>query len=446
MGLIASRAKSRIKSPLARHIGVSIVAKTLKQAVPMRILIIHQNFPGQYKHLAPALVQQGHEVFSLTPKVEKRTIWNGVTLLPYKISRSSSKDVHPWLADLETKVIRAEACYRQALAYKDKGLEPDVILAHHGWGEPMFLKDVWPNAKLGLYCELFHLDAAETVNFDPEFKTGDLRGNALRLRLRNLNNSLHFDIAEAGISPTKFQADTFPEPFRSKMDVIHDGIDTETVKANPDAVLKISDGLSLTRDDEVITFINRNLEPYRGYHVFMRALPKLLKSRPNAQIVLLGGDEVSYGSRPPKGKTWKQIYIDEVRAEISDEDWGRVHFLGRVPYDTFLSMMQVSRLHIYLTYPFVLSWSLLEAMSAEAAILASDTAPVLEAIRDDETGLLTDFFDTDALVEKANALLEDPEKRARLGKAARAFVLKTYDLKTQCLPKQLEWVAKLASG
>jgi glycosyltransferase involved in cell wall biosynthesis len=411
----------------------------------MQILIIHQNFPGQYKHLAPALVEQGHQVFSLTPKVEKRTVWKGVQLLPYKISRASSKEIHPWLADLETKVIRADACYRQALAWKEKGLNPDVILAHHGWGEPMFLKDVWLDAKMGIYCELYHLDSGESVNFDPEFETKDLRSNALRLRLRNLNNTLHFEAADAGISPTEFQASTFPEPFRSDISVIHDGIDTELVKPNPDAVLKISDDLSLTRDDEVITFINRNLEPYRGYHAFMRALPKLLKARPNAQVVLLGGDEVSYGSKPPAGKTWKQIYIDEVRDQISDEDWARVHYLGRVPYDTFLAMMQVSRLHIYLTYPFVLSWSLLEAMSAEAAILASDTAPVLEAIRDDETGMLTDFFDGDALVEKANALLEDPDKRARLGKAAREFVLKTYDLKTHCLPTQLEWVAKLAA-
>jgi len=411
----------------------------------MQILIIHQNFPGQYKHLAPALVEQGHQVFSLTPKVEKRTVWKGVQLLPYKISRASSKEIHPWLADLETKVIRADACYRQALAWKEKGLNPDVILAHHGWGEPMFLKDVWPDAKMGIYCELYHLDSGESVNFDPEFETKDLRSNALRLRLRNLNNTLQNEAADAGISPTEFQASTFPEPFRSDISVIHDGIDTELVKPNPDAVLKISDDLSLTRDDEVITFINRNLEPYRGYHAFMRALPKLLKARPNAQVVLLGGDEVSYGSKPPAGKTWKQIYIDEVRDQISDEDWARVHYLGRVPYDTFLAMMQVSRLHIYLTYPFVLSWSLLEAMSAEAAILASDTAPVLEAIRDDETGMLTDFFDGDALVEKANALLEDPDKRARLGKAAREFVLKTYDLKTHCLPTQLEWVAKLTA-
>lgn len=412
----------------------------------MRILIIHQNFPGQYKHLAPALVAQGHQVVALTPKVKEVTTWKGVRLIPYKISRASAKDIHPWLSDLETKVIRAEACYRQALHLKDKGFEPDVILAHHGWGEPMFLKDVWPNARMGLYCELYHLADKASVNFDPEFEVKDTRSNALRLRLRNLNNALHFDIGDAGISPTQFQANTFPEPFRSSISVVHDGIDTETVCPKADAVLKVSDTLSLTRDDEVITFINRNLEPYRGYHTFMRALPELLRTRPNAQVVLLGGDEVSYGSRPPAGTTWKQKYIDEVRDDISDEDWARVHFLGRVPYDVFLAMMQVSRLHIYLTYPFVLSWSLLEAMSAEAAILASDTAPVREVITEGENGWMTDFFDTQALVEKANALLDDAPERARLGKAARRFVLENYDLKTKCLPRQLNWVSQLASG
>lgn len=410
----------------------------------MRILIIHQNFPGQYKHLAPALVEAGHQVVSLTSKVDKPTRWKGVSLVPYKTKRGTSQTVHPWLADLETKVIRAEACYWQARALAKQGFTPDVILAHHGWGEPMFLKDVWPNARMGLYCELYHLADANTVAFDPEFPVKDMEANALRLRLRNLNNALHFDVGDAGISPTTFQADTFPEPFRSRIDVIHDGIDTEVVKPNEAATLEVTGGKVLTRDDEVITFINRNLEPYRGYHRFMRALPALLKARPNAQVVMLGGDEVSYGSKPPQGQTWKQIYIDEVREQISDEDWARVHFLGRVPYDRFLAMMQVSRLHIYLTYPFVLSWSLLEAMSAGAAILASDTAPVLEVLKDDVNGRLTDFFDADQLVARASEMLDDAELRARLGTQARRYVQENYDLRSICLPRQMEWVAKLA--
>lgn len=197
----------------------------------------------------------------------------------------------------------------------------------------------------------------------------------LKLRMKNINNRLHEEIMDAGLSPTRFQADTFPERFQDRMSVIHDGVDTELVRPNADAALPLEGGRVLTRADEVITFINRNLEPFRGYHVFMRALPALLAARPQAQVVLLGGDEVSYGAKAPDGKSWKQIFIDEVRDQISEADWARVHFLGRVPYERYLSLIQVSRVHVYLTYPFVLSWSLLEAMSVGAAIVASDTPP-----------------------------------------------------------------------
>ncbi|MBN9888833.1 glycosyltransferase family 4 protein [Salipiger abyssi] len=411
----------------------------------MKILCIHQNFPGQYKHLAPALAAKGHEVVALTPKVKKATTWNGVTVLPYQIQGQSTRGIHPWLTDLETKLLRATSCYRAALALKKQGYAPDVILAHHGWGESLFLKDVWPQAPMGLYCELYHLTTDTFVGFDPEFQTPSPETDLPRIRMKNINNRLHEEIMDAGISPTVFQAGTFPPEWRERITVAHDGIDTDLVRADPQARLEVTDGRVLTRDDEVITFINRNLEPYRGYHIFMRALPEILRRRPNAQVTLIGGDEVSYGAKPPKGKTWKQIFIDEVVDEISEADWQRVHFLGRVPYERFLSMMQVSRVHVYLTYPFVLSWSLLEAMSAECAIIASDTEPVREALTEDETGWLVDFFDHAALVERLCALLDDPEARARLGANARALARERYDLKTRCLPRHIAWVEQLAT-
>lgn len=411
----------------------------------MRILLIHQNFPGQYKHLGPALAARGDQVVALTPKVKEATKWKGVQVIPYGFKRGSAKDAHPWVSDFETKVVRGESCYEAALKLKERGFKADVILAHHGWGESLFLKDVWPDARLGLYCEFYHRATQPYMNFDPEFEKEDAGRGALRMRVRNLNNTLHFDVSEAGISPTYFQADTFPKSFRENITVIHDGVDTDLVRPNPDAVLEVRDDLKLTREDEVITFINRNLEPYRGYHIFMRALPRLLRERPNAQIVLLGADSVSYGARPPEGQTWKQIFIDEVRDQIPDADWARVHFLGRVPYDRFLAMMQVSRVHVYLTYPFVLSWSLLEAMATEAAIVASDTPPLKEVIKEGETGRLVDFFDQDGIVDRVCELLDDPEQRARLGKEARDFVCKTYDLKSVCLPKQLDWVNRLGT-
>ncbi len=417
----------------------------------MNILFIHQNFPGQFKFLAPALVSQGHTVRAMTMQATEAKTWEGVELIRYGANRGTTPNIHPWVSDFETKTIRGEACFRAALKLKAEGVNPDVIIAHHGWGESLFLKDVWPHAKLGIYCEFFYHPQGADVGFDPEFPAKD-EGDICRLRLKNLNNLLHFEVADTGISPTHWQASTFPEPFRSKITVVHDGIDTEAVAPNlqTNLTLKKSSGeaIGLTRADEVITFVNRNLEPYRGYHIFMRALPAILRRRPHAKILIIGADDVSYGARPDAAKygnkKWKDIFIEEVRPQISDADWARVHFLGSVPYQHFIPLLQVSTVHVYLTYPFVLSWSLLEAMSAGCAIVASDTQPLREAITHDETGRLVSFFDAAALADEVCGLLDDPAARARLGARARLFAQENYDLKTVCLPKQLAWVASMA--
>ncbi|GGM06098.1 glycosyl transferase [Pseudooceanicola nanhaiensis] len=410
----------------------------------MKVLFIHQNFPGQFKHLSVALARQGHEVVSLTLRVKQATTWNGVRLVPYALRRKTPQNCHPWVTDLDSKVTRGEACFHAATKLKAEGFTPDIIIAHPGWGESLFLRDVWPEVPIGLYCELYHLAGYPHAGFDPEFDRGTAQIEPMRIRMKNINNQLHFDAAQAGLSPTRFQADTFPEPFRSRISVIHDGIDTDALVADPGASVTVPGAGTFTRDDEVVTFVNRNLEPYRGYHVFMRALPRLLATRPEAQVLIVGGDGVSYGAAPPDGRSWKQTFIDEVRGDIPDADWARVHFLGRMPYGQFTALLQVARVHVYLTYPFVLSWSLFEAMSCEGAIVASDTAPVREAITHDVTGRLVDFFDGDALVEEVGRLLDDPEARRRLGRAARAHVRETYDLRSICLPRQLDWVSDLA--
>jgi len=412
----------------------------------MKILFIHQNFPGQYKHLAPLLASRGHQCVALTLRVKEATTWNGVRVLPYTLPKRKAQAVHPWLTDLDTKVTRAEACYRAARRLRDKGFTPDLILAHPGWGESMFLRDVWPDARLGLYCELYHLSDYPHVDFDPEFTAADAELAHLRIRMKNLNNHIHFPMADAGISPTRFQADTFPSEFRDRITVVHDGVDTDLSRPDPDVRLSVEGGGDLTKQDEIVTFVNRNLEPYRGYHVFMRALPRLLKERPKLRVLIVGGDEVSYGARPPNGQTWKQIFIDEVRKDISDTDWARIHFLGRIPHQQFTTLLQISTVHVYLTYPFVLSWSLLEAMSCEAAIVASDTAPVREVLSQGETARLVDFFDREGLVTEVVALLEDDDARKRMGQAARAHVVQNYDLRTISLPKQIDWISSVMSG
>ena len=410
----------------------------------MNILFIHQNFPGQFKFLAPALAAQGHDVRAFTMQKIAAGEWQGVKLTHYQPSRGTAPNVHPWVSDFETKTIRGEACFRAALKLKERGFTPDVIIAHPGWGESLFLKDVWPQAKLGIYCEFYYHPQGADVGFDPEFPARDA-GDVCRLRLKNLNNLLHFEIADSGISPTHWQASTFPEPFRSRITVVHDGIDTEAIAPNPAVSLTLNGDLVLTKQDEVITFVNRNLEPYRGYHIFMRALPELLKRRPGARVLIVGGEEVSYGARPEGDKKWKDIFAGEVRPQIPDADWARVHFLGNVPYQYFIPLLQLSTVHVYLTYPFVLSWSLLEAMSVGCAIVASDTQPLHEAIRHDDTGRLVSFFDAAALSSEVCALLDDPAAREGLGANARAFAQANYDLKTICLPRQLQWVEELAA-
>ena len=413
----------------------------------MNILFIHQNFPGQFKFLAPALVQQGHSVQAMTMQkvptdASGSAHWQGIKLVPYTASRGTTPNMHPWVSDFETKTIRAEACFRAALQLRAQGFTPDIIIAHPGWGESLFLKDVWPNTKLGIYCEFFYHPHGADVGFDAEFPVKDA-GEACRLRLKNLNNLLHFEVADAGISPTHWQASTFPEPFRSRITVVHDGIDTEAVAPNPNVSLTLNGNIVLTKQDEVITFVNRNLEPYRGYHIFMRALPDILKQRPNARVLIVGGDDVSYGAKAEAGKSWKDLFAAEVRPQISDDDWARVHFLGHIAYAHFIPLLQLSTVHVYLTYPFVLSWSLLEAMSVGCAIVASDTQPLVEAIKHDETGRLVNFFDVAALTNEVCALLDDAQARARLGQNARAFAQANYDLKTVCLPRQLQWVEGL---
>lgn len=414
-------------------------------AAPLQVLLIHQNFPGQFRHLAPALVARGDKVVALgiLGNSPPRT-WQGVRVLSYQPKRGNTPGLHPWLLDIESKTLRAEACWQAMRALKAQGFEPDLVLAHPGWGEPLFTKRVWPQVKLALYAEFFYQAQGADMGFDPEFTATDLQADACRLQMKNLNHLAHLDQADAAISPTHWQAKTFPEHWRDRIFVCHDGIDTDVLRPNPDVEFALPEGgARLTRNDEVITFVSRHLEPYRGFHVFMRTLPELLRRRPEVQILVVGDDDTGYGASAPGNQTWRQLFTREVRSDISDQDWSRVHFLGRLEREQFTCLLQVSRVHVYLSYPFVLSWSLLEAMSVGAAIVASDVAPVREAIQHNEQGMLVDFFDRDQLAQSIVHLLESPAECERLGTIARALVCANYDLQKVSLPRQLQWIDRL---
>ena len=411
----------------------------------MQILFVHQNFPGQFRHLAPALAANPRNtVLALSMQPPPPGDWPGIKHVRYGVQRGSTPGIHPWVVDLETKIIRGEAVLHAARQLRNAGFVPDVIVAHPGWGESLFLKEVWPQVRLGIYCEFYYNAQGADVGFDPEFATEDADA-AARLRLKNANNLLHFEVTDAGLAPTQWQASTFPPSFRKQITVVHDGIDTEAIVPNPAVRIRLGNGVELGCGDEVITFVNRNLEPYRGYHIFMRALPDILRRRPRAHVLLVGGSDVSYGARPPQGQSWMDLFAAEARACMPEDDWERVHFLGQMPHAHFVGLLQLSTVHVYLTYPFVLGWSLLEAMSAGCAIVASNTQPVLEAIVHGDTGRLVDFFDITGLANEICDLLSNPGERTRLGARARAFAQEHYDLQKVCLPRQMQWVQELAA-
>lgn len=406
----------------------------------MKFLFVHQNFPGQFKYLAPALSKiDGNQVvgFSMNEYVGS----DSLRVINYKVTRANSAEIHPFLKDFETKIVRGEAAYRAAVTLKNEGFYPDVIIAHPSWGESLFLKEVWPKTKLGIYCEYFYLTQGGDLGFDPEFPS-EKTDLEISIKIKNLSNIMHFDIADAGLSPTLWQRNSYPESFKSRISIIHDGIDTDAAASDKNAYVTINNNIRLDKGSEVITFVNRNLEPYRGYHVFMRALPSILKERPNAHVIIIGGDKVSYGAAAPDGQSWKSIFLNEV---IDHIDKSRVHFVGNLSYKNYLKVLQVSTVHVYLTYPFVLSWSLLEAMSVGCAIVASKTAPVEEVIEHGVNGVLVDFFDKERLTQEIIKLLDNSNLRQELGQAARRAIRDNYDLKSICLPKQLAWASSLAN-
>ncbi len=415
----------------------------------MKILFIHQNFPAQFKFLAPSLVARGHEVLAMTMNQDGPEIWQGVKMVKYKVDRGSSLHVHPWVKDFETKAIRGEACFKACAKLKLKGFVPDAVIAHPGWGESLFVKEVWPQTKLGIYCEFYYRQQGADIGFDPEYANVD-EGDSCRVMLKNINNLLHSTVADAGLSPTHWQASTYPEEIRKKITVVHDGINTDEIKPLS-AVVKINSlGLELTKRDKIVTYVSRNLEPYRGFHSLMRSLPQILKSDEDLTVIVVGAEGVSYGLKPDETKfgdaSWKDIFLNELHSRVSKEEAKRVIFLGKIPYNDYLAILRISSVHVYLTYPFVLSWSLLEAMSAGCAVVASDTSPLIEVIEDGKTGSLVNFFDYSAIASKVIELLNNPEKRAKLSNNARRFVVENYDLKTVCLPKQIQWVESLVSS
>ena len=407
----------------------------------MIYLFIHQNFPGQYRHVIRHLADQPeNKVYFITQQNDN---WmDRIIKLVYAPVIPTNVNCHPYIREYDGAVRVGLAVAQVCLSLRQQGIIPDVIAGHSGWGETLFVKEVFPETPLLSYFEFFYHAAFTDVGFDPEFATDP--GDRFRVRCKNTVNLAAFDATDWGNTPTKWQRGLYPPEMRARITTLHEGVDTRIAQPCETAWLQLArDKRILTRADEVVSYVARNLEPYRGFHIFMRAAREILRRRPKTHIVVVGGDEVSYGAPAPNGESYRSIMLREVGADLPMD---RIHFLSKVPYEVYLNLLQVSSAHIYLTYPFVLSWSFLEAMSCGCAVIGSDTPPVLEVLRDGENGLVVDFFSPTEIADKVDRILDDPDRADGLRRAARETVVDRFDLATRILPRWLNLLDDLIAG
>ncbi len=389
----------------------------------MRYLFVHQNFPAQFLHLLRHLsAQQRHELIFITENPNNQVA--GVRKLLHRTPVLASAETHRDAKEFEIAMMRAENVANAARSLRTLGYVPDIVIGHHGWGELLNLQDVWPESPLLGYFEYFYNETGFDVGFDPEFL--EPREGWSRIRAKNAVNLLALTNPGHGFTPTKFQHSTYPAWARRKITVLPEGVNLDVCRPNPalhDRLVTLG-GYKIRPGDKLVTYVVRDLEPYRGFHIMMRALPRILAARPDVRVILVGGDHVSYGARPSVG-TWREKMLNELGSRL---DMSRVHFTGRVQYDTYVKILQRSDTHVYLTYPFVASWSLREAMASGCAVVGSDTATVREFITHGKTGLLAPFLEPDAVADSVLRLLEDARLNQHLRRGARAWAEQHLDM------------------
>lgn len=404
------------------------------------VLFVHNYFPGQFGFLAEALVRSGDTVAALGGKTSQDL--PGVSLVRWHNRRSTTPHILPPAVRAEADMIRATAALEAAIGLADRGFVPDVIIGHPGWGETLYLKELWPQARLVLHAEFFYSATNGDLGFDPEFGTISL-AERCRAVSKSATLALAYTQADRLIAPTPFQAQTLPDVFQSRLTIIHEGVDLRETRPTPETVITIG-GKTFSRARPVVTFASRVLEPLRGCHTFFRSLPRILSQVADVDIVIAGHESgAGYGADPPSGETWKSHFWKEIEDEV---DPARIHFVGWLPGRTLNALMSISAAHVYLTYPFVLSWSLLEAMACEALVIASDTAPLHDVITDGQNGILVDFMDPHQLADAVISAIRQPERFSERRRAARQTILQHYDRERHGLPQWLEIVRSQASG
>jgi glycosyltransferase involved in cell wall biosynthesis len=405
----------------------------------MNILFIHRFFPGQFKSLIAQLAScRQHRIVAIGRAVESSLDPGtpSITHLKYNNKNTNKFNlIHPYLIHTEMAVRNGQGVAQMLTRLKAGGFTPDIILAHIGWGEALYCKDVFPGTPLLGYCEFYYHSQNSNADFDPEFPM--TQDDALRIRTQNAPLLLSLTAIDCGISPTPWQKSLFPLEYQNRIEVLHEGVDTDVVAPDPKVALTLPDGRELHVGQEIITYAARNLEPYRGFHSFMRAVPEICRRRPHCLILIEGGDGVSYSPRLPQGQTYRERMLMEAPV-----DPRRVIFLGNAPFERHLRLLQISAVHIYLTVPFVLSWSLLEAMATQTVVIASDTPPVRDVIEDGRNGLLVDFFSPRRIADRVDEVLDHPDRMTAIARAAREYVQRHYSVRDS-LDRYQEIIAML---
>lgn len=387
--------------------------------MPHNILLVHPNFPGQFRHLAMQWAKR-QDLRIVALGSESAPGLPGLKHMRYRTPPKATGG-HAYLHPMERAVRVGQAAARVYLHLKQQGFTPDVVLAHPGWGDTLYLRDVFPDTHLIHFCEWYYNAHGADLGFDPEFPS-TLNDHA-RVRTWNALHTLNLTLCDEGISPTSWQRSMHPAIFLPKIQQLHEGIDTNRLGPGPQAQFALPDGRRLQAGDPIITYVARNLEPYRGIHHFLRALAIVQQRHPTCHALIVGGDDVSYGQRPKDAPNWREKLTRELALDRT-----RTHFLGKLPYNTYCRVLQVSAAHVYLSYPFVLSWSMLEAMASGCLVIGADTAPVREVLRHGENGWLVDFFDDAAIAGRIVEALNDPAAQEALRRQARADTVASYSL------------------
>jgi glycosyltransferase involved in cell wall biosynthesis len=381
--------------------------------MPSGVLFVHNNFPAQFRDLAQTLKARGVPIAAIggarAPGLQD------VMIGRYSLPRGSTPGIFNLAVRAEADLIRGRSAFDMARALKERGVDPAVIVGHPGWGETVLLDEVFPAARRILFSEFFYRGRGLDIDFDTEFFP--LTDDAVLLgKAKNAVMTLALSDADAIVCPTPFQASVLPAVFQPRVRIIHEGIDVEAVAPGPPQPFTLPDGRVIAPGAPVITHVNNHMEPLRGLHIFARALPRLMAEVPDAQVLVMGQDaERPYGGKPSDGRTWREVCFEGLAI-----DPARIHFLGKAPHDQMLAALRLSTAHIYYTYPFVLSWSLVEAMASGCYVIGSDTAPLRDAIEDGVNGRLLPFFDVEALSAAMIEACRNPQASAPLRTAARA--------------------------